>query len=211
MRGLQGIDVQDELKLLADMVAHMTEAQAQTSVSEVQALLSLSRGDFTVALDLARWSYERNIAPDATAPQTATRAAACLRDAAAVRDALRVLDGQSGRVPAAIRREAEASLAALEGRRGEAMPLFTDAVRRWRDLGLEFEAAICTLNLVTLLGASDPECRALAIDAGALFERLETRPFGKLLEGAMRSAPSAPDTHPAPARAEEPTLRASSD
>jgi hypothetical protein len=112
-------------------------------------------------------------------------------------------------VPAAIRREAEASLAALDGRSAEALPLFIDAVRRWRDLGLEFEAAICTVSLVTLLGASDPESRALATDAEALFERLETKPFGKLLEDALRSTPRVPESRPASAPAEEASVKAS--
>ncbi len=209
MRGLQGVDVRDELKLMADRVAAMTELQAQGSVAEVQALVSLSRGDFQAALDLARWAYARGMGPDAIAPQTATRAAAWLRDAPAVRDALNAIDGQPGRVPAAIRREAEASLAAIEGRNAEALSLFTDAIRRWRDLGLAFEAAICTLNLLTMLGASDPESRALAADAEALFERLDTKPFQKLLDDAMRSTPAVADPRPAPNRVEEASVNAS--
>ena len=55
--------------------------------------------------------------------------------------ALKVLDGEPGRVPAVVRREGQAALAALDGRRSEAMAGFHDAIRRWRELGLEVEAA----------------------------------------------------------------------
>jgi hypothetical protein len=128
------------------------------------------------------------MAPDATATQTATRAAAWLRDPVAVTHALRAFDGQPGRLPAAIRREAGAALAAIDGRRAEALVGFTDAIRQWRELGLHVEAAVCALNLVTMLGASEPETRAAADEAGAVFARLGARPFQKLLAAARGAA-----------------------
>jgi hypothetical protein len=103
------------------------------------------------------------------------------------------MEGQVGRVPAAIRREAEAALAALEGQRGEALTTFTDAVRRWRELGLEFEAAVCGLNLVTVLGVAEPEARAAAEHAASVFERLGAKPFAALLAQATRTASPALD------------------
>jgi class 3 adenylate cyclase/tetratricopeptide (TPR) repeat protein len=190
IRGLRGVDVEDELRALDALVADMTEVQAQASVGEVRALVALGRGDWRAAVDLARWSYARNVAPDATAPQTATRAAAWLRDASALRDALRIVEGQPGRAPATIRREAEAGLAAIEGRGGEALAGFMDAIRRWHELGLHFEAAVCALNLVTMLGPSTPEARAAADDARALFERVGAQPFLDRLAEAMSSSPS---------------------
>ncbi|MBA2263043.1 MAG: AAA family ATPase [Chloroflexi bacterium] len=195
IRGLRGIDVEGELQALADGVADMTEVQARASVDEVRAVVALGLGNHRAALDLARRSYEHNIAPDATAPQTATRAAAWLRDASGVRAALRVLEAQPGRVPATIRREAEAALAALDGRGPEALAGFADAIRRWRELGLEFEAAVCGLNLVTMLGPSEPEARAVAADAGAVFKRLGAQPFETLLADAMSVTMSAPSLH----------------
>ncbi len=156
IRGLRGIDVEDELQALDERFADSTEVQAQASVDEVRALVALAGGDWRSALDLARRSYERSLAPDATAPQTATRAAAWLRESSGVREALTYIEEQTGRVPAAIRREAEAALAALDGRGGEALAAFVDAIRRWRELGLHFEAAVCALNLVTMLGPIHP-------------------------------------------------------
>ena len=110
---------------------------------------------------------------------------------------------------AAIRREGQAALAALQGRRGESLAEFLDAVRSWRELGLEFEAAVCGLNLVTMLGPSDAEARAAAADAGATFERLGAQPLMTLLEKAMRSAQAVADPRPASARAEGASVKAS--
>jgi class 3 adenylate cyclase/tetratricopeptide (TPR) repeat protein len=191
LRGLRGVDVADELQWLADRAADMTEVQAQASIDEVRAIVALAQANHRAALDLARRSYERNTAPDATAPQTATRAAAWLRDASALADALRNMEGQPGRVPATVRREAEAALAALAGRREEALAAFTEAIRRWRELGLEFEAAMCGLNLVTMLGATEPGTRAAADEVGAVFERLGAAPLMKQLAAATNAAGAA--------------------
>ncbi len=191
IRGLRGSDVADELQAIADRAAQMTEIQAPASVAEVRALVALAQGDYRGALDLARRAYEITVAPDATSIQTAMRAAAWLGDPQAVRHAIGAMEGQAGRVPAAIRREAEAALAGVEGRRGEALAVFTDAIRRWRELSLEFEAAVCALSLVTVLGLAEPEARAAADDAGAVFERLGAQPFLKLLADAMSVAPPA--------------------
>jgi hypothetical protein len=122
-----------------------------------------------------------------------------------------LLETQPGRVPAAAHREAESAVAALEGRRGEARASFVDALRRWRDLGMEMEAAICALNFVTMLGPSEPGAREAADGAAALFERLGAKPFVDLLDRAMRATPSAPHAPAGTSHAKEPTLQAPSD
>jgi hypothetical protein len=186
-------------------VADVTEVQAQASVDEVHALVALGQGDRRAALDLARRSYQRNNAPDSSALQTATRAAAWIADRQALTDALAVLGAIPGRVPAATRREAEAALAALDRRRPEALAGFADAIRRWRELGLDFEAAVCGLNLITMLGPAEPAARAAAEEAGAVFERLGALPFQNLLADAMDASVSTPSSRPgAPAVQEVP-------
>jgi class 3 adenylate cyclase/tetratricopeptide (TPR) repeat protein len=190
--GLRGVDVESDLKALVDMAADRTEVQAPASVDEVRAIVALARGDHAAALDFARRSYLRNIAPDSTALQTATRAAAWIGDRHALTDALAQLRGQAGRVPAAIRREAEAALAAIDQQGPEALAGFTDAIRRWRELGLGFEEAVCGLNLIVMLGPSQPEARAAGEETGRVFERLGAVPFQKLLADAMNASPSQP-------------------
>jgi hypothetical protein len=152
-----------------------------------------------VALDYARRSYQKNIAPDATASQTATRAAAWIGNRQALTDALDAVRKQPGRVSSVIRREAEAALAALDQRRPDALASFADATRRWRELGLDFEAAVCGLSLVITLGPSEPEVRAAGVEVAQVFDRLGALPFQKLLADAMGRpipAPSPPQREP---------------
>jgi hypothetical protein len=212
IRGLRGSDVDVELQDIADLVADLTEAQAQSSVGEVRASVALARGDTAGALQAAQEAYRHNVAPDTTAHGTAARAAAWLGDATSVREALGVLEELPGRVNDATSREARAALAVLDGRRDDGHAGFLDAVRRWQDLGLEFEAAVCALSLVTMLGPISPEAQAAAEWAGAMFERVGAEPFVRLLADAMqtptpaavvrRDSPVASDPRASATRAE---------
>ncbi|MEO8247218.1 MAG: adenylate/guanylate cyclase domain-containing protein [Chloroflexota bacterium] len=188
LRGLRGEDVAAELQALVDLTADTTELQVRSSVDEARAFVALGQGDFRAALGHAERAYRLVTAPDATAGQTAMRAAAWLGDRESVEATLQVLADTPGRVPAAIRREGEAAMAALDGRSTEALAGFLDARRLWQDLGLAFEAAICALSMVTLVDIRSPELRAAADDAGTTFERLGARPFAVLLEAALRNA-----------------------
>ncbi|HEY8169511.1 MAG TPA: hypothetical protein VIH24_00265, partial [Candidatus Limnocylindria bacterium] len=176
-QGLRGHDVSTELQALTDELADVTEVQAQSITAETWAMVKLAQGDHRAALDLAQGVYRVNLAPDGTSPWTAIRAAAALGDPDAVTDALRAIEEIPGRVLSAVRREGEATLAGLAGRRQEALHGFLDAVRRWQELGLAVEAAFAQLNLVTVLGASDPEAAAAGEAARALFQRLDAQPL----------------------------------
>jgi len=113
------------------------------------------------------------------------------------RDALDLLAGQPGRVSAVVRREIEAALAALDGRRAESLAEFVEAIRRWHELGAEFEAAVCALNLVVMLGTTTPEARTAAEEAAALFSQLGAQP---LLERLSEASGGAGSPSPAAAR-----------
>ncbi len=193
--GLRGEDMAAEMQRLTELVAGWSEVQAHSAVDEVHALVKLARGEMRHALDLAQRAYRANLAPDATSVETAIRAAAALRDANAVVDALGTLEQLPGRVTAAIRREGEAVLAGLAGRRSEALAAFLEAVRQWGHLGLAMEAALAQLTLVTVLGSAGDEAKAAADEARAVFERVGARPLLDRLADAEA---------PAAARDEEP-------
>jgi class 3 adenylate cyclase/tetratricopeptide (TPR) repeat protein len=190
IRGLRGEDVDAELETLADIVGQGTEVQAISSVDEIRAEVAFARGDDATALDHARRSYRLNLAPDSTVVESAVRAAARAGDLDGIREAVHALDGMPGRVPATIRREAMAAIAILEGRRAEGLAGFVEAVRRWRDVGFEFEAAVCALVMVTMIGAAETEARAAGEYAAGVFERLGAAPFQAMLASAME-APAA--------------------
>jgi hypothetical protein len=195
IRGLRGVEVEEEFERVAAFLADTTEAQAPATLDEVRAEVALARGDIAEAHRLAKRSYSQNIAPDSTSLHTAGRTAAWLGNEEDAREALALLAEQPGRVGAVVRREIEAALDALAGRRAEALAGFLDAVRRWRELGAEFEAAICALDLVMMLGTTAPEARAAADEAAALFARLGAQPLlDRLNDASSRTRPSVPAT-----------------
>jgi hypothetical protein len=82
----------------------------------------------------------------------------------------------------------EAGLAALEGRRTEAVAGFRDAARRLGEAGLVFEVALNGLLSVRLLGRDDPDARGFAEEARRIFGRLGARPFIEQLDEALADA-----------------------
>jgi hypothetical protein len=80
-----------------------------------------------------------------------------------------------------------AGIAALEGRRAEALAGFLDALRSYKDLGLGFEEAAATVDLALLLPGIERESSAAseAIEAGRdTLGRLGARPYLDRLNGA---------------------------
>jgi hypothetical protein len=92
-----------------------------------------------------------------------------------------------GRSPlvTALAREAEAAIAAMDGRTAEAVAAFRDAARRQEDLGNHLARALCQLTMVTLLGPGVPEALDAAEDARALFTDLRAKPFLRFLDRAL--------------------------
>jgi tetratricopeptide (TPR) repeat protein len=205
IQGLRGTDVERELEDIGETVATMTEVQAQQSVDEVRAAVAFARGDARVALEFAQRSYRAGPVPDSTAVSSAARAAARLGDEAAAREARDALESQHGRVAETGKLEAGAVIALFEGRRDDARAGFVEAIRRWRDLGLEFEAALCALTFVTMVGPAEPEAREAAEQARNVFERVGAKPHQVLLDQAMAAVPQArPTRRGAPAASDAP-------
>ncbi|MFL5644291.1 MAG: adenylate/guanylate cyclase domain-containing protein [Chloroflexota bacterium] len=187
IRGLRGEDVRDELDAISNAVADRTELQALATVEEVRSLVALARGDLQEALDRSQRSYRLLFAPDTTPAQTAIRAAAALRDVDAVKEAMAVMSGQPGRVLDVSRREGDAVIALIEGRRDEGSAGFVEAIRRWRELGFEYDAAVCAVAMVGLLGAGDAAARAAGEFAASVFDRLGSEPNATRLAAAMET------------------------
>ena len=205
IRGLRGDDVAGELEGYAADVADLTEFQTRAGVAAVRADVYYAQGDVELALEQARLSYGLGIGPDGDALQIAGRSGAALGDTVAVSEAVDLLEQQPGRVAAAASREARAALAALEGRPEEALAGFVEALRRYRELGIEVDAATCSLNMVTTLGASQPEVRAAAEGAIAFCERIGAKALHQRLTDALRSPEPPRPAHRTPEVAGEPT------
>ncbi|HVA86920.1 MAG TPA: hypothetical protein VNF73_11475 [Candidatus Saccharimonadales bacterium] len=102
-------------------------------------------------------------------------------------------DPDAGRQgPGANRTVAWAGIAALEGRRDEALAGFRDACRRYRELGADFPFAWIVLDALILLGPEEPAIRDQADEARAIFERVRAVPYLEWLDAALRQPAHPP-------------------
>ena len=85
---------------------------------------------------------------------------------------------------AALLAELTAGAAALEGDRAAATNGFADALRRWRDLELVGDRAMCQVTMVATLGEG-PDTDAAAQEARRTFERLGSPPLLARLDEAL--------------------------
>ena len=121
------------------------------------------------------------------AGRMAARAALWARDVDGTRADLAALDTLRGlgRATRTDRLSIRAGVAALEGRRGEALALYREALRTWRELGCAWDEALTAIDMVTVLDPAEPEVQAAAESAREVLVRLRARPFLERLEAAM--------------------------
>ena len=121
------------------------------------------------------------------ATERSARAALWLGEVGEARADLVALDASGVHGPAIEtgRATIQAGIAALEGRPADALALYRDALREWRDLGLVWDEALCGLDMATLLDPADAEVRAAADAAREILVRLEAAPFLARLVAAM--------------------------
>jgi class 3 adenylate cyclase/tetratricopeptide (TPR) repeat protein len=94
-------------------------------------------------------------------------------------------------VNAAYRTEGQAGIAALEGRRSDAVAAYHAAISRFRELDYEFEAARAALDAVILLGPDEPRLQQDLADARAVFVRVGAAPYLDRLDAASARQPSS--------------------
>ncbi|MDP9483328.1 MAG: AAA family ATPase, partial [Chloroflexota bacterium] len=94
-----------------------------------------------------------------------------------------------------------AGLAALEGRRADAVAGYREAVRGWRQLGLAFDEAMATLDLAILLAPTEREMAEApaAIEwARETFTRIGAQPLLARLDATRGAAPAGAVAEPPP-------------
>jgi hypothetical protein len=85
-----------------------------------------------------------------------------------------------------------AALAALEGRRDDALSSYRDALRRWRDLGLAWREALTVIDMATLLGSTEADVVRVAGQARETLGRIGARPYLARLEAALAATDASP-------------------
>ncbi len=194
----QGEEVGEMLSSLEALLADDTDPQNRADLRRAQASVALSVGDLQRAHDLsleaARFSWVNGPAPIAFG----ARAATWMGDPALLEQALErhVASAQHGPALELERTTMRAALAGLEGRTPQAVNLFRDAFRGWRELGCRFDLALTAMDAARSLGVDDADTAAAVVEAREILVGLGATPFVHRLDTMLRAhAVSAAPMH----------------
>jgi hypothetical protein len=172
---------------MARLVGDSTDPQLVGFLPSTASFVAFAAG----RLDEARADWHRlaatiiDSAPVALA--RAARAALWGANAPAAAADLAALDASGFHGPAieADRATIRAGLAALDGRVPEALAMYRDAARTWRDLGLAWDEAMVGIDMASLLDPANPDVRAAAERSREILVRLGAAPFVERLDAAL--------------------------
>jgi hypothetical protein len=126
-------------------------------------------------------------------------AGAWSRDAAALAKALDALEATRVRGPEldAARIAMRAAIAALDGRRDEAMAQYRDAFARYRAHGLRLAQMLYAIDVATVLGTADAEARGIVEEARSVMTELRAAVLIERLDAALATHGGGAPTPPA--------------
>ena len=194
LRALRGEPVDALLVDIESLPEDERDSVYATAVSQARAWAAFAAGRYDeTRLECHRLAagLSEMIAPAHILAAHADLAAGNLK---AFREDLAVVEGTSwrGRAHDADRAELRAGIAALEGRPDDALALYRESLRLWRDLGLAWDEAYCALSMAMFLDPTEPEVRAAVEAAKEILIRLKARPFLERLDAASgRKGPPA--------------------
>ena len=201
----RGEPVGEFLHEMERVVVAAPDPQNTRFIIEVGAVRAFAIGDFSPA---AAASRELARADPGNAPNylvAAARTALLARDAASAAVDLDALEatGVRGTLTDAGRMSIRAGLAALDGREPEALGLYRDAMRGFRDVGVPLDEALTAIEMATLLDPAEPGVRAAAEAAREILARLGAVTLTARLDAAMARPAGAADlsARPGPDRA----------
>ena len=200
----RGEDVSGELAELQRLMSEDPSRASMPAVDDAVANAALANGRLGEAGAAWRHLADQDAVNAPEFRYRAARTALWDRDVAGAQADLAALDatGVHGRVVEARRATIRAGLAALEGRAAEALLLYREVLRGWRDVGVPWDEALAGIDMATLLEPSEPEVRSVAESTRETLGRLGAKPFLERLDDAMARSTSA---EPSPGRATEPT------
>jgi class 3 adenylate cyclase/predicted ATPase len=110
-----------------------------------------------------------------------------------------------GGAPEADRQAFDAAIQGLRGDRSGATTRYREAIRRYRELGLELDEAAMAIDMVYVLGPTDPLTVDSVQRARLVFAANRARTYLDQLEAALEHGQHAASGAPSPARAERMT------
>ena len=194
---LRGEDVTAALAEIEQLVGSSTDLRFMTNLPNARGAAAIGAGELVEAQ--AQFDRAAEVDPtDTDARSDAAHAALWRGDLTGAAADLAALDASGFRTPAVEARRVtiRAGLAAGEGRQSEAIGLFRDALRRWRDLHYAVDETLCAIDMATLLDPGEPEVQAAADAAREILVRIKAKPLLERLDTAMARSPSAPKARP---------------
>jgi class 3 adenylate cyclase/tetratricopeptide (TPR) repeat protein len=185
IRAFRGDPTGEQLGQVQRLFEGATDPYRITYLEWARGTVAFAEGRLRDARESFLIGIELTASPDGL-PYPA-RAARWDRDLDGARADLAALEasGVHGAAIDADRTTMQAGVAALEAREADAMALYRNALRAWRDLGLAWDEALCGLDMALLLDPADPEVRAAAEAAREILVRLEAEPFIVRLDAAL--------------------------
>jgi class 3 adenylate cyclase/tetratricopeptide (TPR) repeat protein len=179
LRAAVGTPVQEDLTEIDRVAADATDQFLQSGIWIARAWVSLFAGRLedvrAAGMEVARSSSIN--APFGLA--IAGHAALWMGDARLARASLELLDatGIHGALVDSDRAALTAGIQLIDGLRDEGLAGFRAVRRRLRDLSLPLALAVCDLDVVSILGADDPDARDAADEARETLSRLGCEPL----------------------------------
>jgi tetratricopeptide (TPR) repeat protein len=204
IRAARGEAVESDLAELERLTRDMTSRAVAPMIADPSANAALAAGDATAASDWYRKIGESEAAQGAEYDFRAARVALWDKDhgrATELFDRFERTGGMS-RVRDARMATLRAGLAALEGRPAEALPLYREALRTWRDVGAVWDEAQTGIEMAILLDASEPDVSAAIASTRDILERLRAKPYLERLDQAASAVRPTARSVRGPSRAE---------
>ncbi len=189
----RGDEIEDVLAEIAALIGTRTDASLVGNARETRGAAALAAGRLGDAMVEYRKAAELSTSVTGTDHRMLVAHAAFwggdIVEAAVELDAI-VASGYRAPTIEARRSTIRAGIAAAEGQRVDALALYRDAIRRWRELGLVVDEALTCIDMATLLDIEEPEVRAAAESAREILERLGAKPLLARLEAATQRGSS---------------------
>ncbi|HET9417406.1 MAG TPA: hypothetical protein VFP30_07685, partial [Candidatus Limnocylindria bacterium] len=189
----------DEARAAADALAEQTMSpDSQFARLMLWADTSLARGEFDASYRYAMEASRVDLQSPDVALATAYYASVGTRDEVRIREVVRRTAEleTSGPVVAAARRIGEATIAAVEGRRADAVRLFRTGFDEFVSVDYAFDAATIMIGALELL-PDEPEIRAMAERGRPMLVELRARPWLERLDAALRMSGAGGSETPA--------------
>ena len=195
LRAWRGEDWSTDLAQFESIVADMSDPQFPAYLAWARAWQALTSGRFDEGVEQADAASDAIAYFPPLARPLAARAALWAGDTSTARMELERLDEGlfTGRALAQDKATIRAGIAALEGKRSEALAGYRDAFAGWRALGLAWDEALAVIDAVTLLGPDEPELKSAADWARSTLTLLHAKPYLERLEAALAAKQSPKD------------------